>query len=117
LACGSKQTPDRVSNKTTEMTRQDILFSRMKAGNFVPEKSGFDRHGLGGGLADGGGELVHPQLIQLALVLLDLPPALLLVRVCLIHFPHLTFPLLLWLFFGLLEEENEMGISSRTINK
>jgi hypothetical protein len=66
-----------------------------------------DRHGLGGGLADGGGEPVHPQLIQLALVLLDLPPALLLVRVGLVHFPRHSFPLLLllWLFLGLFRFE------------
>jgi hypothetical protein len=44
---------------------------------------------------------VHPQLIQLALVLLDLPPALLLVRVGLVHFRRHYFPLLMWLFFGL----------------
>ena len=60
----------------------------------VGQESGTHRRGFdggGGGLTDGGGEVVQLQLLQLPLVRLYLPPPLLLVRHRLRHLLHFDF--------------------------
>ncbi|XP_039855172.1 uncharacterized protein LOC120713244 [Panicum virgatum] len=49
-------------------------------------------HRLGGGLSDGGGEVVEQELLELALVRLHLPPSLLLVHHRLRHLRLLCLP-------------------------